>query len=239
MATVLQSPVTHRVLLDNISWQTYERLQREVGERHVRLTYDDGDLEIMTLSYAHENAGEHLSALVLLLALELGLRFAAGGSTTLRRRLRKKRLEPDKCFWFANERLMRVNGAGGRTRTRRPTSRWRSMSRAARSTAPASTPPCASRRSGVSIAASSASTGSAPRAGTKPASAAASFRFLIRPRSPTLPRTKPGSMELTLLRRYTEWLRNEVSLALKPGGSARRTSHEMDTVITPKRKDCP
>lgn len=108
MATTLQRrPLTGHFLLDNISWETYERLLREVGERHVRMTYDNGDLEIMTLSLAHENAGERLAALILLLALELGIRFTPGGSTTLRRKLRRKGLEPDKCFWFQHELAMR------------------------------------------------------------------------------------------------------------------------------------
>ena len=95
------------MLLDNISWETYERLLREAGERHVRMTYDNGDLEIMTLSFAHENAGELLAALILVLALELGLAFTPGGSTTLRRKLKRKGLEPDKCFWFQHAGAMR------------------------------------------------------------------------------------------------------------------------------------
>ena len=60
-----------RVVLHAISWEAYETLVRETGENHVRLTYDDGDLEIMTLSFAHENAGEWLGRLIFFLALQL------------------------------------------------------------------------------------------------------------------------------------------------------------------------
>ncbi len=60
----------------------------------------------MTLSFAHENAGELLAELILLLALELGIAFTPGGSTTLRRKLKRKGLEPDKCFWFHHEGAM-------------------------------------------------------------------------------------------------------------------------------------
>lgn len=106
MSAAVQLPERQYMLLENISWETYERLLREAGERHVRMTYDNGDLEIMTLSFAHENAGEVLAALILLLALELGIAFTPGGSTTLRRKLKRKGLEPDKCFWFQHERAM-------------------------------------------------------------------------------------------------------------------------------------
>src|SRR4029453_17777135 len=84
MATATQIPNVQYLLLDNISWETYERLIREAGERHVRMTYDDGDLEIMTLSLGHEHFGELLASLVLILAMELSLPFSSGGSTTLR-----------------------------------------------------------------------------------------------------------------------------------------------------------
>jgi Uma2 family endonuclease len=107
MATATQIPNVQYLLLDNISWETYERLIREAGERHVRMTYDDGDLEIMTLSLGHEHFGELLASLVLILAMELSLPFSSGGSTTLRRRMKRKGLEPDKCFWFQHERSMR------------------------------------------------------------------------------------------------------------------------------------
>src|ERR1043165_9320997 len=96
-----------RIVLHNISWQGYENLLREIGDRHVRLTYDNGDLEIMTLSFAHENAGEWLGRLVFFLAVELNIAICSGGSTTLRKALRRKGLEPDKSFWIKHERHMR------------------------------------------------------------------------------------------------------------------------------------
>ncbi len=48
----LQSDHTERVLLDGIRWSTYEALLEDLGDRHIRLTYDRGSLEIMTLSAA-------------------------------------------------------------------------------------------------------------------------------------------------------------------------------------------
>jgi Uma2 family endonuclease len=96
-----------QILLENISWETYERLLREVGERHIRMTYDNGDLEIMTLSFGHENVAELLARLVGMLTLVLNVPMQSGGSTTLKKKLTRKGLEPDKCFWIKNERAMR------------------------------------------------------------------------------------------------------------------------------------
>ena len=45
MATA-QLAYERSILLENISWETYETLLREAGERHLRMTYDNGDLEI-------------------------------------------------------------------------------------------------------------------------------------------------------------------------------------------------
>ncbi len=107
MATALQRQSASQFLLDNISWETYERLLREVDSRHVRLTYDNGDLEIMTLSLGHESAGRLLGVFVRQLALELDIPLKGGGSTTMRRRIKRKGLEADECFWFQEERVMR------------------------------------------------------------------------------------------------------------------------------------
>jgi Uma2 family endonuclease len=107
MASATQRATTRHFLLENISWETYERLLREVDSRHVRLTYDNGDLEIMTLSLGHESSGRLLGTFVRLVALELDMPLKGGGSTTMRQRLKKKGLEPDECFWFEHERAMR------------------------------------------------------------------------------------------------------------------------------------
>jgi Uma2 family endonuclease len=106
MIAVGERPLQH-LLLSNISWQTYEALLKEIGESHVRLTYDGGDLEIMTLSFGHENVGRWIGRLIFFLALELNMPVCSGGSTTLKQGLRKKGLEPDECFWIKHETAMR------------------------------------------------------------------------------------------------------------------------------------
>jgi Uma2 family endonuclease len=106
MATAQLAP-TQSVLLHNVSWQTYETLLKEFDERPIRLTYDQGDLEIMTLSHGHENYAELIGRLILALTEELDMPIHSGGSTTLKRKLKQRGLEPDKCYWIKNEPLMR------------------------------------------------------------------------------------------------------------------------------------
>lgn len=106
MIAAVEKPL-EQMLLSNISWQTYENLLDEMGETHYRLTYDDGDLEIMTLSFGHEHAGTWIGRLIFFLALELNVPLCSGGSTTLKQTLRKKGLEPDECFWIKHEKHMR------------------------------------------------------------------------------------------------------------------------------------
>jgi Uma2 family endonuclease len=102
-----QLSVEEHALLENISWGTYERLLKEAGQRHIRFTYDDGKLEIMTLGFGHENYSSLISYLIMALMLELNIPIRSGGSTTLKRKRMKKGLEPDKCYWIKNESRMR------------------------------------------------------------------------------------------------------------------------------------
>lgn len=94
-------------ILSGISWETYETLLREIEEPRVRITYDDGELEFMTLSFGHENAAEWIGRLIFCLALELSVPICSGGSTTLKQNLRRKGLESDGCFWINQETAMR------------------------------------------------------------------------------------------------------------------------------------
>jgi Uma2 family endonuclease len=97
-----------RIVLPDIDWTTYSRLLRAFAERPaVRLTYDRGTLEIMSPLLRHDNRGRFLGRMVIVLTEELGLPVMGGGSTTFRRRGKRKGLEADDCFWIANEPQMR------------------------------------------------------------------------------------------------------------------------------------
>src|SRR5262249_39847635 len=70
--------------------------------RHLRITYDRGALEIMTLSPRHERIKHLLGLLVLALAEGLAIPVAGFGSMTFPRRRYRRGLEPGGCFWVAH-----------------------------------------------------------------------------------------------------------------------------------------
>jgi len=113
MTALLESPrivevLTDGILLHNISWSTYESLLRDHPDAaSPRFTYDRGDLLIMVTSPEHERINRTLNLLVELLAEELEIESCALGSTTYKRKDLKRGFEPDSCFYFKNEALMR------------------------------------------------------------------------------------------------------------------------------------
>jgi Uma2 family endonuclease len=103
----LQIPITDYAYLEDVSWDDYEALLEQAGDRPLRFTYDNGRLEIMTLSYEHESPKEIIGRFIELLAIVLRLPFRSGGSITMKRRARKKGLGPDSCYWFRDEKRFR------------------------------------------------------------------------------------------------------------------------------------
>src|SRR5437660_4721477 len=100
MATVVSSP-ERLVILDNVSWETYERLITEHGERSgTRFTYDEGVLQIMVVSSRHEEPNRTLALIVEILAEELDIDLRRLGSMTFKRKDLLKGFEPDSCFYI-------------------------------------------------------------------------------------------------------------------------------------------
>jgi Uma2 family endonuclease len=100
-----------RFLLRDISWGFYEAILAELDGRHVRLTYDRGNLELMTVSHPHEFFKNRIGRLVETLTEELDIEIMAGGSETFKREDIARGLEPDECYWIRNE--PRVRGKLG------------------------------------------------------------------------------------------------------------------------------
>ena len=92
------------ILLTNISWKTYESLLNELTQQGgIRLTYDRGNLEIMTPSAPHEKSGELLGNFVEVVTDELNVDICSLGSLTCKRQDLAQGLEPDKCYYIQNE----------------------------------------------------------------------------------------------------------------------------------------
>lgn len=110
MATALESTVQaeQKVILPRVSWETYERLLNEQLESNTRFTYDQGRLEIMVLSFEHENLKHNLALLFEILAGELEVDVVGAGSTTFRREDKAKGFEPDASFYLANAERVRT-----------------------------------------------------------------------------------------------------------------------------------
>lgn len=100
MATVVNPP-ERRVILDGVSWGTYERLLAERAEGGgTRFAYDEGALEIMTASFRHEKLKRTIDLLVELIANEMRIPVQGAGSTTFKREDLAKGFEPDACFYI-------------------------------------------------------------------------------------------------------------------------------------------
>jgi Uma2 family endonuclease len=91
------------IRLSAVDWDTYTQLLRAFAERPgIRLTYDRGELEIMSPLLEHDWDDRLLGRLVVALTEELGLPIQCGGSVTMRRRRRRRGLEADETYWIAN-----------------------------------------------------------------------------------------------------------------------------------------
>jgi Uma2 family endonuclease len=89
--------------LSGISWETYERLLAEhEGRQSPRFTYDRGELEIMVISFEHEESNRLLDHLFATIAEERGIDFIDAGSTTLKREDLDRGFEPDTCIYIRN-----------------------------------------------------------------------------------------------------------------------------------------
>jgi len=96
-----------RVVLRNVSWATFEALLAETDRGGSRFTYDQGVLEIMSPSREHERVKTLIGRMIETMTEELGIAISSGGSTTLKSQMKEKGVEPDECYYVANEPLVR------------------------------------------------------------------------------------------------------------------------------------
>jgi Uma2 family endonuclease len=88
-----------RIPLSGVTWEQYETLITTVGDRpRLRLSYLDGDLEIMTISPEHEMLKKMIARLLEIYALEADIPLYSYGSATFRRRAAAKGLEADESY---------------------------------------------------------------------------------------------------------------------------------------------
>src|SRR5713226_4217057 len=91
------------IVLDGVSWPTYQKLADEITDRRsVRLTYDRGRLELMSPLPEHEAYSVQLGQFVRVVAVACKMPLKCLGAMTIRRQELARGLEPDNCFYLAN-----------------------------------------------------------------------------------------------------------------------------------------
>jgi Uma2 family endonuclease len=91
----------HIVQLHDVSWDDYLRVLRMRGDHSApRITYLEGELEIMSPSLNHESIKSFIGRLVEVYCLENDIEFSPYGSWTLKEKPKKRGAEPDECYVF-------------------------------------------------------------------------------------------------------------------------------------------
>lgn len=110
--TVANRPIPladqQHLVLDPVSWDFYERLLDEIGDRPIRVTFDEGSIEIMSPLAEHEQVRRAIGTFIQIIGMERNIPMSCYGSTTFRREEKQKGFEPDDCFYLAN--ASRVRG---------------------------------------------------------------------------------------------------------------------------------
>src|SRR5438067_340985 len=95
------------IVLDDVSWDFYERVLEEIGDRPIRVTFSEGSIEIMSPLPEHESLKRSIGSLLEQLTVELNIPMRRFGSTTFRREDKQKGLEPDECYYLKNPERVR------------------------------------------------------------------------------------------------------------------------------------
>lgn len=86
--------------LYGISWDTYEDILEAVGEAPaLRISYNEGVMQIMTTSFEHEFYAECLNHLVGLVRMINRIKILSFGRATMKMQEKLKGAEPDACFY--------------------------------------------------------------------------------------------------------------------------------------------
>jgi len=114
--TIADTPVAfayaQHLVLDDVSWELYDHLIQELDGRQIRMTFDNGRLEIMSPLPKHERWGSWIGRLIELMCLERSLQVECLGSTTFRNKAKQMGFEPDDCFYIQHaERAMKMEEA--------------------------------------------------------------------------------------------------------------------------------
>jgi len=101
-------PPGQQLVMTNVSWQMYEQLLDEFGEkRGSRINYSQGVLEIMVPLPEHEDDKIMIGDFIKVILEELDIEFRSLGSTTFKSQTMNQAIEADDCFYIENEAAVR------------------------------------------------------------------------------------------------------------------------------------
>lgn len=101
MAADLIKP-KQKFLLTDISWDAYENILKTLGNRSIRITYDRGNLELISPSYRHQRYKTLIGRFINIIAEEKEIPLINCGSATFKRQDVERGLEPDECYYIQN-----------------------------------------------------------------------------------------------------------------------------------------
>lgn len=110
MATVEQTLLTpeDRLVLSGISWDIYEALRENEENWHIRMTYDEGALELMSPSMDHEAIKRLVGQMIEALTEELSVPRRSLSASTWKWPEQAKGLEADECYYILNHHRVRA-----------------------------------------------------------------------------------------------------------------------------------
>ena len=100
------SGAEQRVTLGNVAWETYVDLCENARNPRGRLTYDQGELEIMSPSYLHENAGRLIGRMIEMYTFHHKIEIHSSKSTTFKRHKKLKGFEADESYFISHASAM-------------------------------------------------------------------------------------------------------------------------------------
>jgi Uma2 family endonuclease len=106
---ISQPPELLSPIMTGVSWETYERLRRELDEAgsNIRITYDRGRMVLMSPLPLHGKWTKLMGLLIEALAAERGILVSGFGNTTWKREDLRRGLEGDESYYVQHAEAMR------------------------------------------------------------------------------------------------------------------------------------
>ncbi len=92
-----------------MTWDDYESMLQIVGNRPIRVTYDCGEMEIMSPLWRHGSGSYPIGMMIDILVMELEIPYEPADPVTLSRPDLEKGAEPDKLYYF-RQNAARIRG---------------------------------------------------------------------------------------------------------------------------------